>query len=99
MQATRNGGRGVLRGVVADSQPLWQNALTATLLRLGFGTVAICDSRMDLEELVTRTKPHFAVVDPEGLGSIDVLAAGAPVIVVSARCQPDHSGPFVSKLM
>src|SRR3954451_5739607 len=99
MQATRTGGRGVLRGLVADSQPLWQNALTATLLRLGFGAVAICDSRTELEELVIRTKPHFVVVDPDGLGAIDIVATAAPVIVVSSRSQPDHCGPFVSKLM
>lgn len=99
MQATRTGGRGVLRGLVADAQPLWQNALTATLFRLGFGSVTICDSYVELEELVTRTRPHFILVDPDGLGAVERIGVGAPVIVVSARSQPSDADVFVSKLM
>jgi DNA-binding NarL/FixJ family response regulator len=93
----RMGGRGVLRGVVADKQPLWQNALTATLLRLGFGAVAACDSPEELRELVVRLRPHLVLVDPDPFAdAVDDLDI-APIVVVSGCADAADGHAFVSK--
>lgn len=90
MTTTRTGGRGVLRGLIADRQPLWQNALASTLTRLGFGTVYVCDEPSELATLVERRRPHLLLVDPEGFPdyaeAID-LDGDVPrlLVVVSAR--------------
>ena len=100
MHRTRTGGRGVLRALIADRQPLWQNALGATLLRLGFGAVTICDSWDELEQLASHTRPHLVLVDPDGFppAAGDVCTVGtAPVVVVSARAQAGDGRRFVSK--
>jgi DNA-binding NarL/FixJ family response regulator len=100
MHRTRIGGRGVLRGLIADRQPLWQNLLAATLLRLGFGMLTVCDSPDELDELVAKIRPHLVLVDPEGFrGAVDDFEAGgvAPVVLVSARAHASDGRPFVSK--
>ena len=81
----RTGGRGVLRGLVADIQPLWQNALTTTLTRLGFGSVAVCDPSDDLLQMVETTQPHLVVIDPDGFP--DAWAVQGLVVVISARAE------------
>ena len=92
MASTRNGGRGVLRGLIADIQPLWQNALVSTLTRLGFGSVAVCESSDELAGLVESVRPHLILVDPDGfpgfvqeIGGIEDRGAHQLVVVVTAR--------------
>lgn len=97
MQRTRTDGRGVLRGLIADTQPLWQNALATALLRLGFGTVGVCDSGAELADLAARMRPHLVLVDTDGLPDVDLVDGGAPVVVVSARAPAADGRPFVSK--
>ena len=109
MATTRIGGRGVLRGLIADIQPLWQNALASTLTRLGFGSVAVCESLDELAELVERTQPHLVLVDPDGFPRFAeqtcIGDGGCPpvVAVVSAHAErpagrvPDTATAFVSK--
>jgi DNA-binding CsgD family transcriptional regulator len=86
--------------LIADTQPLWQNALGATLLRLGFGAVTACDAWDELEQLASQTRPHLVLVDPEGFPRVadHVCTVGsAPVVVVSARPQVAGGRTFVSK--
>jgi len=90
MVGTRIGGRGVLRGLIADVQPLWQNTLATSLLRLGFGSVALCDSPDELPALVTRTRPHLVLIDPDGFADASDLAG--LVVVVSARPEARIAG-------
>jgi DNA-binding NarL/FixJ family response regulator len=96
---------GVLRGVVADVQPLWRDALAAILARLGFGSVDECASCDDLQALLRQSRPHLVVFDPEGLdGAEDDVAAARTVlphlrvVVVSAeRAVTGAFDAFVSK--
>jgi DNA-binding NarL/FixJ family response regulator len=98
MAATRVGRRGVLRGLIADRQPLWQNALATTLFHLGFGSVCLCECPDELVEVVRRTRPHLAVVEaeafPEFGEALREAAAGTHVVVASAGTAVDASiGP------
>lgn len=103
------GSRGVLRGLVADVQPLWQSALSLTLRRLGFGSVDVCASAEEVTERIQATAPHLIVCDPDGLpGRLDLLdsidgAIPRLLVVVSARAHelavrsPSVATAFVSK--
>jgi DNA-binding NarL/FixJ family response regulator len=66
MTLYRNGRRGVIRGVVIDTQPLWQSTLCSMLERAGVGEVAVCDSFDEFTvELATEFRPQLVVADPE----------------------------------
>jgi DNA-binding CsgD family transcriptional regulator len=82
VQRARPLGRGALRGLIADPQPLWQTALAAVLRRLGFGAIEICQSPAELDLLVTTTRPHLILVDPEGFPRVRERPPAAPTVVV-----------------
>lgn len=96
--------RGVLRGVVADTQPLWRMTLAAILDRLGFGSVAGCARPEELRELVLEVRPHLVVVDlddfaeaEQHLEAVQSTLPSLTVVAVSARSDAQPSDPLVSK--
>lgn len=90
MSVHRNG-RGTIRSIVLDSQPLWQRTLAFMLRRKGVQVVAVCSSAGELAAAAP-LRPQLVVGDPETvvgfaaqLSELRSALPGLAVIVVSSR--------------
>src|SRR5947208_16774841 len=99
--AARSTNRGVLRGLVADAQPLWRATFASMLNRLGVGASAVCGSTAEFDALARSLRPHLVVVDPDGLPEIgeclDDVAARSPHVTIVVVTSRPRSASDVSK--
>jgi|SRR5579884_33277 len=93
MKSHRNG-RGGIRSIVLDSQPLWQRTLEFMLRRKGINVVAVCSTASQLAESAA-LRPHLVVGDPQTVNGFAAhvrdLQAASPTlatIVVTALEDP-----------
>jgi DNA-binding NarL/FixJ family response regulator len=89
MGSHRNG-RGSIRSIVLDSQPLWQRTLEQMLCRRGVSVVAVCSSAAELAQTAA-FHPHLVVGDPgtvsgsaAQLRDLRLVLPGLATIVVSS---------------
>jgi|SRR5581483_7262938 len=89
----RRMGRGAIRAIVLDAQPLWRRTLTTMLAHAGVCVVDVCSSAEQLEESLLH-RPQLVVADPEGAGDVGTalyelrrLLPGLTTIVVSSECE------------
>src|SRR5581483_3361987 len=100
----RRMGRGAIRAIVLDAQPLWRRTLTTMLAHAGVCVVDVCSSAEQLEESLLH-RPQLVVADPEGAGDVGTalyelrrLLPGLTTIVVSSACEHELRRAIVSEL-